>query len=352
MQSLRGICGEVSLDLAPLNVIVGRNGVGKSTIVDAALIGSANNPADALGRIVRRRVAVRHGARWLVTRSSVPGSPVASVRAESSQGVVRETRISLMENPTATLVEDLVRRYRDIGDDDVQAVRVQVDDGRVDADHRATFEVAFEPGNGYSIKASDVPAPLRVGAYVRLVDAKLIQEPLTDAFSRTVQTGRIANVLDILQSTEPGISSLQILTDDDQPYLAATVRGVTMPLSLVGDGVRVLARLAFEIEDIRDGGLLLVEEPEIHQHPVAVGAIAKSLVDASRRGVQVVVTTHSLDMVEDIRGQFDVGRDVPEIAFFYLSKAADSSLTCVRSAGRDIYKDGEWTRFQQQFRSS
>lgn len=350
IQGLRGVDTPTPLELAPLNVFVGRNGVGKSTVIDALLLGSSQNPPDALGRVVRRRLGVVHGARWLLSRAGDTSVARATIRVEAHDGTMRESRLSLLDAPSGTLVDELTRRSSNITAEEIQSVRLQIDDGKNDTETRVTFEIAFEPRNSYAIRDADLPDPLRVATYVRLLDAKLIGEQLTDAFSNAVTSGRISDVVDILKLSEPSISNLQILTNQGQPYLAATVREITMPLALVGDGVRLLARLAFEIQSIREGGVLLVEEPELHQHPRAIRAISDALVAACRRGVQVVVTTHSLDMASAIKNCFDPAVDLdPEVALFAVERGTQGQFAFTRASGREIFLDANWGPFRQRF---
>jgi predicted ATPase len=47
-------------------------------------------------------------------------------------------------------------------------------------------------------------------------------------------------------------------------------------------------------------GLILLEEPEVYQHPKALWQTALAILANVRRGVQVVVTTHSLELIDAI----------------------------------------------------
>lgn len=44
----------------------------------------------------------------------------------------------------------------------------------------------------------------------------------------------------------------------------------------------------------------MVEEPEVYQHPRSIRQQARALLAAMRRGVQLVVTTHSLELIDEV----------------------------------------------------
>ncbi len=83
----------------------------------------------------------------------------------------------------------------------------------------------------------------------------------------------------------------------DNPTLCVTSAGRTIPVGLAGDGVQAFLQLALETA-IAPEGLVLLEEPEVYQHPKAIWQTARALLANVRRGVQMVVTTHSLELID------------------------------------------------------
>ena len=49
---------------------------------------------------------------------------------------------------------------------------------------------------------------------------------------------------------------------------------------------------------IRSDGVVLLEEPEVHQHPGALRQSARAVWAAVNRGVQVVISTHSIELID------------------------------------------------------
>lgn len=73
-----------------------------------------------------------------------------------------------------------------------------------------------------------------------------------------------------------------------------------VPYDYLGDGVKVLSRILWEIFDKEHRNqVLLLEEPENHMHPGYIEQLVTQLIDISRnRGIQLFVTTHNLDLID------------------------------------------------------
>ena len=99
-----------------------------------------------------------------------------------------------------------------------------------------------------------------------------------------------------------GIRDIEILTEEDTPVIHLVFEDHSVPAGLAGDGVRMVLRLALELAAV-GGGLVLLEEPEVHQHPGAIRQSARAILAATRRGVQVVLTTHSLELIDALLGE-------------------------------------------------
>lgn len=90
------------------------------------------------------------------------------------------------------------------------------------------------------------------------------------------------------------VESLQILPDGAL-IVATPTTGIR--LDAQGSGFRAALRLLMVAGAAR-GGVLVVEEPECHQHPSSLKRLAKALTDEClSHGTQLFVTTHSLECV-------------------------------------------------------
>jgi predicted ATPase len=131
----------------------------------------------------------------------------------------------------------------------------------------------------------------------------------------------------------PSVEDIQILAEDDTPILYLTYRDLAVPAALAGDGIRLLLRLSFELAT-QPGGLVLMEEPEVHMHPGAIQQCARAIVAAVRRGVQVVLTTHSLEFI-DMLLSVSSDEDLERLSCYQV-RLDGGKLVSSRLAGPDV----------------
>lgn len=184
------------------------------------------------------------------------------------------------------------------------------------------YEAQRSGGHGLS------PVP-----FVRLVDPGL-PIPLHATFSAAIKAGRRDLVHELLADLLSGFERLEIIDLGERDFgLAVTRNGLSVPVGLSGDGIQAFVQLALEIA-IVPNGLALVEEPEVYQHPKAIHESARALVANVRRGVQVVLTTHSLELIDALlvaSGEEGLG----SMALFSL-KLEQGELTSGRRTGEEI----------------
>ena len=133
---------------------------------------------------------------------------------------------------------------------------------------------------------------------VRLVEGypTALQTPLDDLYSGAARLGRQDVAKDILREVLPAVRNVEILTEGGKPIVYLVFDEHSVPASLCGDGVLSLLRLSLELAS--SGGVVLLEEPEVHQHPGAMRQTARAILAAVRRGTQVILTTHSLELID------------------------------------------------------
>ena len=294
IHKLRGIQRGELVGLTPLTVLVGPNSSGKSTVLDALLIAASISPGDAVGRAVRRRTERDADARWLLWRQGEDGAAVLNTR--TSQGDWRECTLSVPPAPPASLVNRLAAQG-------AQGPYACVDtycshNGQL----LVTAVTAFSSDNRYefSHEPERPQDSLKLVPHVSLLDMRGRERatPLPSLYTSTVTQGRREHVLELLRDIIPGLRSIEILvTPRNEPVLHLVFQHGSVPVALAGDGIRTMLRLSLELAT-RSQGLVLIEEPEVHQHPRALHQSAKALLASVRRGLQVVLSTHSLELID------------------------------------------------------
>jgi len=83
------------------------------------------------------------------------------------------------------------------------------------------------------------------------------------------------------------------------PRYMVRIKELEVPLQQAPSGYRELAPLVLVLRH-KEMSDMFVEEPEAHLHPDAQIAIARGLAEASKRGTDIVMTTHSIYVLDEI----------------------------------------------------
>jgi energy-coupling factor transporter ATP-binding protein EcfA2 len=311
IKGLRGIREGKLTDLTPLVVLVGPNGSGKSTIIDALLIAANPNPPAAIGQAVARRERVYAGARWLLWKAGQDGPAELVVRADSESR--RFTLAITDRTKDYTQIEGKVTEYGDR------------DQSLSESNITAHFQGGVPGGYSGGVKGFDgVPE-------VRILDRRATGDwpPLHQLYTTAVEQGLHKDVIASIRTLVPTLEDIQILAPGDVPvvYLSfgASAGRYAVPAALVGDGIRLLLDLTLELAT-RPGGVVLMEEPEAHMHPGAIRQCARAILLAVRRGVQVVLSTHSLELIDALVGESS-DADLEKLSLYRLKLQVGTTTT-------------------------
>jgi hypothetical protein len=338
IQNLRGIRKADLRGLTPLTVLVGPNGAGKSTVLDAALIALSSSPGDVVGRSIKRRLEVQDGSRWLFFRSG----------SEATVGAAHDDRVTACSlSWSAEADADLSRlvRSRGAASESARQITTLVTAGdSPDATVQVVARTVFSPSNYYrfDLRPVDPAKPQDVVGFRRRPDARLVvpfvgatHAALHDLYTQAVEQGRLEEVLSILRSVLPGAHDLRILTAAGAPLLHVELPGYSVPVAACGDGVYSAVRVSLELA-VRPAGVVLIEEPEAHQHPAALLESSKAIVGAARRGVQVVLSTHSLELIDALLAQSVQEGDAERLSVVRMRLLPDGELAWAQILGGDV----------------
>lgn len=304
IENLRGIAHGKLDGLTPLTILVGPNGSGKSTILDALLLGANTETQTTTKYVLERRTGDHDQHKWLIRRNI---SNSATIQVFSHHW---HNRVFISYNKETKQVE-FSFGHKNENPTTTEAVLMLTEEntpGAILIDHRE----------------------------------KNLQTQLYKIYSQVVEKGGRDSLNPILENIIPNFSNIEILTENSTqgiqvvtPVLNVVFKGTrgSVPVSLAGDGIHALIRMAMEIQ--LSGGLALIEEPEAHQHPATIRQVAKAIYASVRKNNQVVLTTHSIELIDALLDAASEPGDLDKMSVFWVT-LNDGELKSVRIPGEDV----------------
>lgn len=309
ISGLRGI-REGKLDgLTPLTILVGPNGCGKSTVLDALLIGASDPAQNALQRVAWRHKGLWQNLRWLLWRAEKGETAVVTTRNGSNLCHSYELHAASPQQIQCRLHEPIQ----------------QETEGRKRNPRAVVASVNSIP----SEPRDKVLSPIRL--LERLTE--ITDPPLHVLVTESYKRGRRGDIAKSVAKVVPGVRDVLILTEGDRPVVHLEYETHTVPVDLAGDGIHSLVRIFLELASSQRG-LVLMEEPEAQQHPAAMHQTARAVVNAVREGTQVVLTTHSLELIDSFLAESSP-EDIDRLSLYRL-QLTDGKLIAVSVPGRDV----------------
>jgi predicted ATPase len=322
IKGLRGIREGRLDDLTPLVVLVGPNSSGKSTVIDALLIGANSAPAHAVGAVISRHGGVSEGTRWFFWRGDTTQDIAIIVTDVLDQQERRRSSVLSMSVENSD------------GRPSIWCtIQNKIGDTLSSEDKVGVSFTNINPANYFgNITGS------RNGTQIHLVESQSnkSQNLFVDLYSRVVEQGRKQAALSLLADVIPGLVNLEILIEKGIPILYVVFDAYTysLPVASSGDGIQSLLHFSLELSS-RANGVVLLEEPEVHQHPGAIRQTARAIWAAVRRAIQVIISTHSLELIDLLLGEVQGQEELDKMSVYGLM-LKDGCLRSSRTQGADI----------------
>lgn len=307
VRGLRGIREGKIEGLAPLTLLVGPNGCGKSTVLEALGVVCAGRSAKAVFEALSTRewLGLKGLGYWLVKDDTTVIGVFEPGRIPEEAQFLSTSKVSCALDAPA--FEGKVRFADEPGHfaiisvihDVPQPSRVAInEDGCIvwSKEDAAAF-IPFALQNAFV----DRPA----GALKRFSGSRF-SSALRDALTNLKLSPWYDDLFAYLQVLRPKISSIESIAvgDRDEPHIFERDPRVGYPLAYAGDGFRRSLLLAGAFARAK-GGVAAIDEPEAFAHPGMFSALAGLVRRAIADQTQVVMATHSLEFVAAALREFE-----------------------------------------------
>jgi len=330
--------------LGGLNVLVGENNSGKTSVLEAlSILASFSDPSEWLNMVGRRDFGRldetrAQSIRWCFDRSRVshlmdePFQAICtlSCRGRLGTGILRVKCGDITSSP----------QFRKGTPDEPPDPDLDVPENRRgimvthEVDFKSLGRLSPDAENTQAIAVwdDDTPVPFISRARRdRPVETETLNPysyQLNRLQVRRLSGGKLRHslgpVLSLLREFDPEITDIEIGSlRGGRPSIYIThSRLGSAPLSIFGDALRRAVLLATTIQTFENGGILFIDEIETGIHVHALQRVFAWLAKvAFGRDVQIFVTTHSLEAVDAI--VFSSPDAKKEVVAFHLEQTAE-----------------------------
>jgi len=337
IERFRGVRNLVLDELAPVTILTGRNGCGKTTVLEAVfLLCGLSNATLVFSLAAFRGVPAIAGAdtAFRVLLPDLLEGGTASLAGESEArdgngrlaleivGITAPMRAGPSTEPQAQLV-GLEFRARSRSGERKGSVRWEPAPVGPGAPVLEFGPMRFEGVPGIRTETPDNPDRLSA-RYVRPQPHAVMPE-LHTLLTGILQRRAMRRVLDLVSLIAPNVTEIHPLVEVGQPAIYVNTGAERLfPAQILGGGFINLLQLAtFMCDDASQ--LLLIDELEDGLHYTVVPALAEAVVVfAKERQKQFLIATHSRDVVAAF-GQA-AGQDPELVTFFKLYRHGDSTM--------------------------
>lgn len=317
-QGYRGLCQVSLTDLARINLVSGRNDVGKTTLLEAVFLHACGPFAGSNALQILRPLRGQQSIDMTTRNPASTDSPWASffegldiskdIELESNyrdrEGPAKKSRLRLSvpqgeatsqiavgaSDGTGTLFSAALdtEYIRDENKSDKNRLIISLQGsetaGSLGSVTQLSVNMRFDPP----------PAP-DLMTRATFLNGHDTGNDLATAYSELRQKKINIDLVDAMRGLDERIRGLEVLVTEGRPQIHVTLDdGLVLPLSLLGDGPVLLAKYVLSMLSVQKGGILLIDEVETGIHWEALQHMWKVIHRAAERlDVQVMATTHS-----------------------------------------------------------
>ena len=308
VENFRGFEDLELTDLARINLIAGKNNVGKTALLEAIYLhGRGYNPQEVMNLNQARGLEYAVASNINLIFNKLDTVQNITIEATDLETGFRSLVLRVVREPDE--LSQLNIQITTNGNSDGQSSlneEMQVlalDYERIHDGRRGTAYLTRSSSGSISLSGALLPA-IRIA--FSLAQGRATSEELVQRYSSLEVANQHEFLLNALRTLEPQLKRVSILVVSGRPALWADVgNNKVLPLNVLGDGLNSLFHLITTINEYR-GGVVLVDEIENGLHYSVLADVWASVAKAARAfNVQIFATTHSLEMIRAAHEAFN-----------------------------------------------
>jgi len=356
IETYRGIKDLCLKDLGDINILVGDNNSGKTSVLEAIQIlcdPSEYNIIQVARQREKYRLSMKMGLtildlfmymfsissgmkdtnQYSIALSSVYGGNKLDVRI---QGEVIEQLVDINEIRGFTIAERY-KKYNDLfeGQEEIKTFI-----GKINLSSPAFL---FPDEKDYNLRINEYIRPIRRSKSNPIIDVRNIQmidHVVDNAFNNIIKNKEIKEkAISLLKDFDSNISDLRYINENDRfvPVVESNLPEY-LPLSMYGDGMKKTLTILNALVS-SENGIVLVDEFETALHTSAMENVFRFVISACKKlNVQLFLTTHSIEAVDKILKCSD--EEIDNIRIITLKKDDVSEKTLARVLkGSEVLED-------------
>lgn len=365
----RGIRDLCIKDLGDINILVGDNNCGKTSVLEALQIlcdPSEYNIIQVARQREKYKFSIRPGLgltifdlfMYLFNVSSGMKNTNQYRIAMSSvyQGIECDVKIQGKIIDQLINLNDIARYNQTVRNkiahdliEEQEEVKTFI--GSIDASYPTYSQISlFKDDRASALEINSYIRPMRSEKSKPMIDVRTVQtldHVVNNAFNNLIKNKEIKEkAILLLKHFNSSISDLRYINENERfvPVVESDLPEY-MPLSMYGDGMKKVLTILDALVSA-ENGIVLVDEFETALHTSAMENVFKFVISACKQlKVQLFFTTHSIEAVDKMLNC--AGEEIDDIRVITLKKDAVSEKTLSRSLkGSEVLEDRKTFDFE------
>lgn len=302
INNFRGIKHLLLPDLKQINLLVGRNNCGKSTVLDSMFILSGfSNPLLNL-RVNQFRDYISFTEEDLALNfyNMIQNNHIM-MRGNMANGTIRELKITPISSESQSVIskenissQALSNKEANISTGLTMNFSYTKLNGEKKNDSAAIIMTNKENDDNLKIRSSKEYQETLSGVYI---NSKFAFNITVDNLTRIIEEKQEKVIVEILQHIEPKIQSITILKSGVNVDIGLNR---LVPINMLGDGIRKLLAIITSLYECKNG-VIFIDEIDNGMHFSSLSSLWKAIIKTAKLlDVQVFATTHSIESLQSL----------------------------------------------------